>query len=257
MRTLLVGFVFCILYFVFCIAPVSAQLPNFGGVAVNIEINDSNVEQGQIISASRDGFKKSTTSYDIQMYGVVVAFPIISVKPKSDKSFAVVSTGETQVLVSTKGGAIEIGDFITSSDDAGIGQKATKPGYVLGKALQEYKDSSKNGLIALSLNPNYFGGAASGGITGSIANSITQTFSDPARSARLIRYFLAAIVAILAFILSSFAFIKFVSTGIEAVGRNPLAKRTIIASMILSGGVVVVLVVAAFGIVLTIIRTGT
>lgn len=245
-------------YGVLAISTVLAQnLPNAGGVAVNVEIDDGDILEGHIISATADGFKKSDKAYDIQMYGVVVSFPILSVKPRDDTTKAVVSSGETMVRVSAKNGEIAVGDFITSSDEVGVGQKATESGYVLGKALQEYKDGGQNGLIVVSVNPNYYTARVdSAGPAGTIARALADALSDPERFTSISRLILGSIVGILAFLAAAFAFIKFMATGIEAIGRNPLAKRTIIAGMVISGGVVAILAIAGAGIVLTIIRVG-
>src|SRR3989344_6937552 len=142
---------------------VHAQnLPTLGGVAVNIEINDSDVGQGDIISVTKDGFKKSTVEYDVLIFGVVTNSPILSVEPRDDTTRAVISSGETLVRVSTANGEISEGDLITTSVQPGLGQKATRSGYVIGKALQGYSDSGE-GLISVLVGSSFGSG---GGGTG-------------------------------------------------------------------------------------------
>ena len=230
------------------------SLPNLSSVAVNIAISDSDVSEGHIIAKVGEEYKKANKPADINIYGVVVSAPILSVKPKSDKTRAVVSSGEVLVKVNTKGGEIAVGDFITSSESAGVGQKAGDSGYVLGKALQEYKDSSRDGQILVSVAPQYFTNTIGArGPAGTIAKGVADAFGDPVKFSKFSRYFLGALVGIIAFAAAVFAFIRFISTGLEAMGRNPLAKRTIITGMIVSASVVIVLALAGAGAVLAII----
>src|SRR3989338_87589 len=147
---------------------LAQDLPTLGGVAVNVEINDSDVQAGDIISATRDGFKRSTQEYDVLVFGVVVNAPILSVEPRTDTSRPVISSGETLVRVSTAGGEIAEGDLITTSSEAGVGIKATRSGYVICKALQGYTDSGQVGLISVLVGPSFGSGAGAGAGIGSL-----------------------------------------------------------------------------------------
>lgn len=232
------------------------EQPSLGGVAVNIVINDSDILEGQIISSTSDGFKKSTEPYDKLIYGVVAQAPILSVEPRTDATRAVLSSGQTKVLVSGKNGNIETGDLITSSTEAGVGQKATEAGNTVGRALEPYSGDG-SGLIAVSVNVSSPGGEV-GGADGakSLIGGLKEALGDPARFKQLARYASAATVGILALVISGFAFIRFMSTGLEAIGRNPLAKKTIIFGMVLSGGAVGVLAAVGLGVAAAIIRLG-
>ena len=227
------------------VSPAFAQtINNPQGLAVNVEISDSDVVEGNIISATKDGYKKATIAYDAAIYGVVVNAPILSVKAKSDSTKAVVTSGEANVLVSTANGEIKQGDFITSSTTAGVGVKAAAPGYILGKALVPYSDSSKPGTIAVLVNIGYSGGAGGG------ASSLIAQVTNPKNS----RYVLGAIVAILLVVSLTIAFIRLVSSGITAIGRNPLAKSTIMRGMVIAGLVIVLVGIAGAGAVLAIMN---
>lgn len=224
------------------------QFPSLGGVAVNVEIADSEATVGDILTISKEGLKRSTLEYDIGMYGVVALNPVLSVEPKTDKTKSVLSSGTAEVRVSTANGTIEVGDYITSSTAAGVGVKVTASGYVLGKALAKYDDSSKVGLIPVAVEISYFGGAGIGGAgVDRLASDIANIIRNPEKFPSLFRYVIAFLIATFTFVGVTFSFIKFVSAGITAMGRNPLAKGTIIAGMVLSGTVVAVLAVAGFG----------
>lgn len=230
------------------------ELPSLGGVAINVELADPDVQVGDIISITKEGLKRTTAAYDIQMYGVIAATPVLSVAPKTDKTRALVSSGVTDVKVSAQAGAIEVGDYLTSSETAGVGQKATASGYVLGKALAKYDDSSKTGLIPTEVNIGFV--EVEGVTRGGLIKVIATAFKNPEIFRNFMRYVLALIIGVLTFVGATFAFIRFMSSGLVALGRNPLAKRTIIAGMIMSGLVVVVLAAAGFGVAVAIIGVG-
>lgn len=227
---------------------VSAQ-SSISGVAVNIEINDSDVVAGKIISATKDGFKLARESEQSSIYGVVVSTPILSVRPKQDKTFAVLSSGEAKVMVSAKNGNIEPGDMI-AVQDAGVGQKAKKAGYVIGRALDGY-EGQKPGLIAVLVNPSYFAKSAFS-TPGDILGIVVGFLTDPSKW----RYIIAAFVFLVAFISASVAAIKFITTGLEAIGRNPLARSTIVRGMVFSTFGAFVLAALGFLAGMAIIRIG-
>src|SRR3989337_2332218 len=138
---------FAILLFISVTFGVFAQqLPDLGGVAVNAEVADGEAKTGDIISITKEGLKRSEGEFDIQMYGVIVEAPVLSVAPRGDNTKAVLSSGIADVKVTAEGGAIEIGDYITSSAKLGVGKKANSSGYDLGKALGRYDDISKDGV---------------------------------------------------------------------------------------------------------------
>lgn len=227
MKAMLVGLVFST---VLVILPFSLFAQSGESVAVNLEIADASA--GDIISITKEGPVRSAKAYEPTIFGVVVEAPILSTGLKSEKTKAVITSGSAQVKVKLgSSGAIREGDFITSSEEAGVGQKAEKDGYILGKALASYEDSSKVGLVPVQLGVAYFPG---------LGKKL-----DPAV---LIRYGAAALFAVIAFVAATFAFIRFITTGITALGRNPFAKSTIIGGMLFSGLIVVIL--AASGVLI-------
>jgi hypothetical protein len=230
--------------------------PSLGGVAVNIKISEENVGEGDIISITKDGFKKSIASYDPQTYGVVVAAPILSVEARSDSTRAVVSSGEVKVKVSAVNGEIKVGDFIATGEEAGIGVKATTDGYAIGKALEDYTDTSKPGLISVLVDIGYFSGSLGAGALSPL-DKLIDLISDPARFPTILRYTMATLLGLITILVSAFAFIRFMTTGIEAIGRNPIAKKTILGGMILAGIVICVVAVAGIAAALAIMRLGT
>jgi len=81
-----------------------------------------------------------------------------SVDPK-DNPMPVALSGRVPVKVSSENGPIAVGDPITSSSVAGVGMKATKPGRVVGMALEAYSnaDPTAVGKVMVFVNPHWQG----------------------------------------------------------------------------------------------------
>ncbi len=214
-------------------------------VAVNREINDSAAVAGNIISVASDGsLKRSAVDYDSAMVGVIVDAPILSVEPKSDKTKAVATSGEAQVKVN---GNVSAGDFLTSSKTAGVAQKATDSGYVLGKAL---KAGGSDSLVNVQIEIGYRQvGASATAVSKGFLGTIV---SDPAKLKLSFAMILAAIILTGGIV----AFIRMVNSGVVAIGRNPLARAQIMRSMFVSGFVVVLIMALGFGAAAAIIFLG-
>jgi hypothetical protein len=58
-----------------------------------------------------------------------------------------------------QGGVIQVGDPLAASTEIGVATKATKPGSIIGYALEAY-DGTGDGLIVTFVNVGYWGGAA-------------------------------------------------------------------------------------------------
>jgi len=96
-------------------------------------------ESGDLVSIV-EGKKivKAFVPYDKRLIGVVSENPAITLGSdlNNENSRAVALVGRVFAKVSLKNGEIEIGDFLTSSEIEGVAQKATKPGRVIGIALE-------------------------------------------------------------------------------------------------------------------------
>ncbi len=84
--------------------------------------------------------EKPTIAYDQKIIGVVSSFIDPKSQPKTTRPVSLV--GRVPVNVSTENGPINAGDPITSSSVPGVGMKATKPGVILGKALESLNSSN-------------------------------------------------------------------------------------------------------------------
>jgi hypothetical protein len=130
-------------------------------IAEQITKFDSTIERGDILTVDDPGTlntgnsyrdvltKKSTSAYQRTIIGIVSSDPglLTGIYERADNrsdyvltasSAAITLSGRVPTKVSTINGTIQPGDFITASDIPGVGMKATKPGMVVGRALQAF-----------------------------------------------------------------------------------------------------------------------
>lgn len=222
------------------------------GIAISIPIADKKAKDGSILSSTPKGYLMSTITYDSSVYGVLVDKPALFVQntlSQDPKLKPVMTSGKAYVHVSTANGPIKANDFITTSRIPGVGQKATVNGFIVGTALESYtnSDPKKNGKILVSIDPHYNGSFLA--IRTDILQAIKEAKGAPLLSPfSTLRLILAVIVAIISFILCFVYFSRVTRTGIEAMGRNPLAGRMIEMSVIFHLFLTVIIVIVGLGI---------
>lgn len=226
------------------------------GIANYLPVTDKTVFDGAIISFSPKGYFLSKTEYDSLIVGVVTANPAVSLEiTGGQKTYPVVSTGDTGVRVSTSNGKIHKGDPITTSSTPGVGMKATRTGYIIGAALDDYTSSNTKtiGKIPVTINIHYYVAKSSVniGLFDVLNLSTLATYEEPIQA---FRYFVAALVLILSFVFAFFSFARTANKGLEAIGRNPLAGRMIQAGILMNIAIAIAIVVAGLIIAFIVIR---
>jgi hypothetical protein len=200
------------------------------GVAIQMSIDDTDIKNGDIITFTKDGYKKARKAYDQNTVGVVTENPAISIFYEVEgESYHVATTGTAVVNVAAKNGEIKKGDLITTSETAGVGMKATRSGFVIGNALEDFNSNDPNevGQIAVTLNVHFFYStkqAINQSLT-DILNLSALAFSEQPSS--VFKYLVAGLVLLLSVVFAFFSFARIAKNGIEALGRNPLAGRLI------------------------------
>lgn len=231
-------------------SPVFSQDIRSGQIASNIQIDDEGAKAGDILSKTRDGVVRSKKAYDKNLFGIVVENPSLVLNKAGNDIQPVISYGEVLVKVSDQNGSIKQGDLITSSSKTGVGQKATESGFVIGKALEDFTGSE--GTIGVFVNIQYRvieGKISFGNFFSIIGSNIAKSENLP----EVLRYIFALIVGAGAFLLGFYTFGRSLRTGVEAIGRNPLAKTSIQLALVLNLLGVVALTVAGVGLALFII----
>jgi hypothetical protein len=137
---------------------------------------EDNLEPGDVVVIAeppddRALLAKSRIPYDSKIAGVIsnpeTAALIIGGSHPTDvnrndlKPLAL--SGRVLTKVTTENGAIRIGDPLTSSSKPGIAMKATKSGWILGRAMQPFAqttDKAEMGNIWVLVNVRWYGGAS-------------------------------------------------------------------------------------------------
>lgn len=106
---------------------------------------DKSLEAGDVVSLDSSlvtGVKKSVYPYDQNAFGIVSARPgmlIGDVSSEGVKAVPIALSGRVPLKVVAENGAIEPGDFLTSSSVSGVAMKATGTGPVIGQAMSSYR----------------------------------------------------------------------------------------------------------------------
>ncbi len=237
-----------LIFLLFCFLKISfAQgLPI---VAVNVEIENLDVQVGDIVSQIENKVVKSSIPYDKNMIGVVGENPILTFGKETTTTLPVVTLGETLVRVSNINGEIRKGDYITTSEKPGVGQKATHSGFVLGRALEDLKETE--GLIRVDVNIGYQNLTPPS--LSSLLSRLVELAQIPENFPKVLKYIGAAFLGGLSVFFGFFFFGRALERGIAAIGRNPLAKRSIQVSMLLNLLAILILTLTGLGLALFII----
>lgn len=245
---------------------VLAQYQEKGVEVTSIfEIADPEAAEGDILVATEAGLTRATRSFDNKIFGVIQETPLLVYRDLSIKGKPVVRLGIAQVNVTTLNGPIKYGDYITSSSIPGKGQKALESGYVVGIALAAFdgKGASEiegpagkvaSGQVSVAVrieyaeltNPRF-----AGRLFSFIGTAFLESIRDPQKIGDLIRYIAAGLVLILSLTFGFLTFSRSIAKSIEAIGRNPLARRTIQLSMIMN--IILLILTGIIGIVAAIL----
>jgi hypothetical protein len=218
-------------------------------------LSDQQLQNGMIVRLkSGDAKKVEALKLDNleDMFGITVASTDtpVSVSDPTQNQVFVATQGKYQVLVSNQNGPIKSGDYITISALDGVGMKSDRTQeMVLGKALSGFNgaadrdsvttlvlgDGSKQEVslkriavdIKVARNPIYSGDTVAG-VPGFLSKTATLVATHPISAVRIY-----ACLAILLVALSVGGAIIYsgVHTGIHSVGRNPLAKKSIMRGL--------------------------
>ena len=226
------------------------------GVAHIVEVKDKNVKDGSIISASKQGPVLSTVPYDPQVLGIVSRDAAIIIDSKGIvDGVPIISVGSVYLLVSTKEGPIKKGDLVTTSTIPGVAVKAIKDGYVLGTAIEDATNPNTNQVekIAINMELHYFNAkpTLAGALSDIFKIALLPTKEGPNA---LFKYLVAAAVLLISIILGFMSFGRTAAKGVEALGRNPAASKTIHLGIIFNVLIVIAIVIGGIIISFLILR---
>lgn len=236
-------------------------------IVTTYPVAGDNIIQGDIISFDPEEGIHSLSSFenDEEMFGVVQDDPVVVFRTGKDK-IPIAQLGEIFVNVTLIGGAISLGDSITTSKIPGKGKKfSSDSGYILGTALQSFdtKNSTEtikyeeeeiaSGKILVALDMGPFRGDVEDVLPPTvIVNNVNETGDGPS-TGTIFRYILATMFAAVSLYLVFRNFGPTLAEGVSAVGRNPLAKSTIQSMVTFNMILVLIISVASLMVSLVII----
>lgn len=234
-------------------------------IAYVYNVTDTQAKNGDILIMAKDkGLIRTDIPLDNRIFGILQTTPVLTYRPAQTTDQPVMRNGVAQVNISTINGPIAIGDYITSSEVPGKGEKADKSGYVVGVALEPFTetqgekidfqrtfstDKSKasqnqtikisTGTISVALKTEYAELTTARSalrMFDSFNAMFYKNVQDPEKFTQIFRYIAAAITVLISLGVGFLSFSRSIPKAIEAIGRNPLAKQTIIFSIILNIG---------------------
>ncbi len=221
--------------------------------AIQFFVADEKTQPGDIIVKKEEKLVRADKPYDSDILGVVAFEPLLTIGKEAPGSLPIVISGITLVKVSGEKEAIKKGDYLTSSNQPGVAQKAVYPGFVIGKSLEDFE--GKEGLIKVFINPHWASFEPEKSwqkltfkeVVGRILSALERDV--PA----VLRYIFAILLASGSFIVGFRAFVRNLKEGIVGISRNPLAKNSIRLAMILNLIGIVVITLAGLGLALLVI----
>ena len=165
-----------------------------GGDLAEFYGSDGTLTAGDIVEI--DSAKPTTTSVDPRLGHTIKSFVtraigtastntigIISTNPSiysmgkgayadTDYAVPVAMTGRAPVKISDLSDPIVSGDYITVSSEAGKGQKATAPGYVVGRSLEAWTAGTGQDSVVVLIENDYVDPAASGSTTDTLTTRV-------------------------------------------------------------------------------------
>lgn len=197
------------------------------------EINDDAVIDGDILVYNNGKITRATEAYSKDLFGVLDSLALLVNQTGTGKP--VTTSGISQVNVTSSSGPILEGDLITSSTTPGKGQKATSGGYILGKAVAKLEgDSGKIPVEIRIENSQLNTGKAVNQVFNTLDALLQKNLQTPESSFKFVQYLLAALVFLGSIIFAFLAFSRSIPKAIEAIGRNPLARKSIQISLIIN-----------------------
>lgn len=243
----IIGYVGAVIIFVFLSVPaiMSAQ-----SISQSYDTS-SNVHHGMIVMIDPKNSKRIlplTKDSPTSMHGIVVAAneTVLSLGGDGTTSQVyVANNGKYEVLVSTQNGAIKAGDLISISSLDGIGMKASNAqSVVLGKALTGF-DGKQNVSSTMTLKTSIGKNEVAIGkivVDISIAhNPLSVSVTGPPVPAFLkkagevisgkpvstVRLYISVVILIITVFVTGSLLYGGVRSSLVAIGRNPLAKKSI------------------------------
>jgi hypothetical protein len=225
-------------------------------------VTSNNVRKGMLVSLTKNpgvvepSSDKSTTA----LVGVVGESP--GDGPLEAQQVAVQTEGTVDVLVSTAGGDIRVGDKIGTSSIVGFGAKLSGSGWVVGTAQKDLSDHTEGAIassimdsagkkrevhvasIPVQIKVVYQTKPAPPSPTSSAVPEEIQSVADSVagKHASTVAIILSFLLIVSGLLIAGLIVVTTVRKGIESIARQPLVKHTITARMMQSFSVALAII---------------
>ena len=262
---LFLSLTFTLLSYLSILSNVSPK-PKALSVATTYAVTDTSAKSGDIVTDQvGKGLTRATVAYDNRIFGILEDDPLAVYRntQAASNERPIVRSGDATVNVTDYNDKVLVGDYITSSPVNGAGMKATLSGNVIGVATSAVTQTGKTnfqgrqlttGTVTVAVNIAYVDistARSNIALFSQINSALFRNVQDPEKFATVVRYIIAGVIALLSFILGFSTFSRAIAKGIEAIGRNPLAKRAIQTSIVLE--IVMTVITSLAGVVLAFI----
>ncbi|MFA6132147.1 MAG: hypothetical protein WC702_03775 [Patescibacteria group bacterium] len=112
-----------------------------------------------VFTQNEESVGRSSETYSKKIAGIVSTRPGFLAGENKAGQFPVALAGRVPTKVNLEGGAIAVGDPLTTSSTSGYAMKASEAGQIVGYALEPYTGSG-DGKITVFVNVGYFNGTA-------------------------------------------------------------------------------------------------
>ena len=232
---------------------VDSQGVDFSQSATHYIVHDEEAEPGDIIVKKEGELVRSEKRYDTDIFGVVATDPVITIGRETEESLPIVTSGVTSIKVDGEYEEIRQGDYLTSSSQPGVAQRAPTPGFIVGRALEDWEEGDET--IKVLVNPHealFDVDREWDEIT--LWEALGRIFTAIERDVpEVIRYILAFFIAVGSFIFAFRSFVTALREGMTGISRNPLAKGSIKFAMVLNLIGILILTIAGLGLSLFVI----
>ncbi len=231
---------------------VQSQSIDEFGVAHHLSVvSDEELLDGMVVSQRDNQYIVSDEPYDKNMLGVVNLVPTVEVTTSGDDTTTpVISAGTVLVRVNGQSGPIEIGNRLTTSETPGEAMRANRSGFTLGIAEEVFAASTPDevGVIKVKLDikftfaedsPN--SERISARLLDLVSLSAIAALEEPKE---ILQYVIGGITLLGSVTIGFFSFTRTAQKGIDALGRNPLARNSISFSIFANIGISFVIIAA-------------
>lgn len=234
-----------------------AQAKDISGEVAQTYNADPSVQIGMVVKLKEKGGDivtpvNSDKAEDI--LGVVIpadnAKIVLTQETSKQKQVLVSNAGPMSVLVSNQNGSVKTGDYLSISAVAGVAMKADdQQEFVLGRATSDFKGTSgvigsvklkdtsgKESSVSIgrttvdlriASNPMH---QKSASFVPAFAEKMAEGIAD--KPVSVARIYLGMAILVVAAGVTSIVMYSGIRSGMIAVGRNPLSKKSIIRSLI-------------------------